>query len=133
MNLTIEKGHYEGYVWRSDESTPQVFLGEEYELSLDVAENPFVAEAQLFDRERGVSYSVRFVDGEYRVQRYELKEEDHAEELEYIPAPAILKAADIQSLKYLQYWREEADALCENMNVLQPAELVFVGFKQWED
>ena len=40
---------------------------------------------------------------------------------------------DGEQLKFNLYWREVEDDLCEGMKVLQPAELVFVGFNDKED
>ena len=32
-------------------------------------------------------------------------------------------------LCFVQFWKEEPDPLCENMNVLRPGKIVFVGFE----
>jgi CRISPR type III-associated protein (TIGR04423 family) len=37
---------------------------------------------------------------------------------------------NVQKMKFRQYWRPVEDDLCEGMKVLQPAELVFVGFEK---
>jgi CRISPR type III-associated protein (TIGR04423 family) len=37
---------------------------------------------------------------------------------------------NVQKMKFRQYWRPVEDDLCEGMTVLQPAELVFVGFEK---
>ena len=39
----------------------------------------------------------------------------------------------VSKLKFLQYWGEQKDDLCEDMQVLQPSDLVFVGFKTKEE
>mgnify|MGYP003322291034 CR=1 FL=1 len=33
-------------------------------------------------------------------------------------------------IKMRRYWRPERDALCEGMDVLKPAEMLFVGFEK---
>lgn len=48
MKTVIEKAKYEGYVWRSDEKAPVVYMGDAgMELVLDDEENPFVVEGNL--------------------------------------------------------------------------------------
>ena len=38
----------------------------------------------------------------------------------------------IEKLCFLEYWKPQKDNLCEDMEVLQPAELVFIGFNDKE-
>ena len=71
---TIENARYQGYLWYSDQRQPEVYLGKTSvaELILDESKNPFIIEGNLYDAERQLSISIRFVDGKYIVTRYDL-------------------------------------------------------------
>lgn len=50
---------YDGYLWYSDQKTPEVFEQKAWDESmLDENVNPFVIEGQLYDSENLVSYSI---------------------------------------------------------------------------
>ena len=124
----IPSGNYQGYIWESDKTAPNVINGYYGGLSLsDEPSNPFIVEGQLFNNEEKISYSISFVDGRYIVQKFDLKilPENDTKEETYLPgfdnAPG--------DLHFLSIWREEADPLCEGMMVLVPCENVFVGYK----
>lgn len=127
--MKIEKSIYEGYLWYSDKPEPKVYIKKELELEISEKTNPFIIEGQLFDGTNSIS--IKYVDGKYIVNRYEVKEADfndvNIELKEFLPN----RMKDIEKLRFLQYWKpqEEKDELCEKMEVLQPAELVFIGFK----
>jgi len=130
--MKIEKSKYEGYIWQSDKSEPSVYDGtEEFELELVDSINPFIIEGQLYDKNRRKSYSIKYVDGHYIVHSFDVKDSDinnvNVEQKTFLPNRMEHK------LCFLQYWREETDALCEGMKVLQPAELVFIGFERKEE
>lgn len=132
MKTKIEKSEYEGYLWYSDNTEPKVYLGNEsFELELDDNKNPFVIEGQLFDGKK--SYSIKYADGQYYVNSFDVKSSDFnsKDEKEYIPNS---RMKDVNKIKFLQRWKTQEDELCEGMEVLQPAELVFIGFdKKKED
>ena len=123
--MKIEKSNYTGYLWYSNEKKPKVYQNEEFELDLDKIENPFVIEGQLYDEGRRLSYSIKFVDGKYIVKEYKL---DELKDVCYTEQTYQGNRMDGTTLCFYQYWREEPDGFCEGMNVLQPNELVFVGF-----
>lgn len=129
----IEKGNYEGYVWKSDKDAPERIDGE-YGNELDPKQNPFIIEAQLFDKERGVSYSVKYVDGQYVCRRFVVDSLDYnreeVEEVEIKKFQSNRIKGEKVGMRFLRYWREseDVDNLCCGMKTLQPAELVFVGF-----
>lgn len=125
--MKIEKSIYDGYIWYSDESNPKVFQDEEFEFDTDKIENPFIIEGQLYDRVRMRSYSIKFVDGKYICNEYEVKSSDFNKSDVDIKT-FYANRMDNLKLQFLQYWKEEVDELCEGMKVLQPKELVFVGF-----
>ena len=121
----IEKSKYEGYIWWSNKSTPEVLKNAEYERELIDGENPFVVEAQLYD---GVnSISVKYVDGEYVVNKFDITAKP-SDNCEYSEQKYIANFDKVLGLQFRQYWRGKEDNQCNNMKVLQPAELVFVGF-----
>jgi CRISPR type III-associated protein (TIGR04423 family) len=122
------QGTATGYVWWSDASLPQVYIAEPIDLDLSAPGIPFVAEANLVINQK--SYSVKMVDGAYRVavSSLEPSEEVVFTDVEYFPNRLTQVRPEVQRLKFRKYWREEADPLCENMPVLVPAEEVFVGF-----
>ncbi len=120
--MKIEKSTYQGYLWYSDEKQPQVFDNKAFELEIADAANPFIIEGQLYDGKKSVS--IKYVDGKYTVKSYETDRlEGEAQEQVFHS-----HRMDGKRLKFKQFWKEQPDGLCEDMQVLQPAELVFVGF-----
>lgn len=134
MKTKIEKDKYEGYLWYSNQNTPQVFQDDELELILDDETNPFIIEGQLCNQH--FSYSIKYIDGHYWVKKYDLKNFVSTVKTtqSYLPN---FKALDgqrkIQKLMFNQYWRPQVDENCEGMSVLQPTEFVFVGFNYTEE
>lgn len=124
----IKPGNYEGYIWRSNDQRPKPIEGD-FKEDLTV-KNPFVIEGQLYDKAKRVSYSIKFVDGEYIIKEYRL---DDLKDADYTEQTFYANRRDDKRLLFYQYWKEEPDGLCEGMKVLQPAELVFVGFKNKEE
>ncbi|MBO5699233.1 MAG: TIGR04423 family type III CRISPR-associated protein [Bacteroidaceae bacterium] len=124
--MKIEKAKYEGYLWMSDAQNPQVLEHVDFELEISDHENPFIVEGQLWDKEQARSISIKYVDGKYIYKEYTIKNEGQvmAEVKTFYS-----NRMDGKKLKFKQYWREEKNEMCENMLVLQPAELVFVGFE----
>lgn len=121
----IIDGHYDGYIWMSDESSPVVLLDAVPQITLDPQFNPFVIEAQLYNKEQGISYSIRYVDGDYIVNRYDLEDAGDYEEKSYIPA----RMPDVSALKFRQYWEISNDDKNYGWETLIPERLVFVGFE----
>lgn len=127
----IEPANYVGYYWMSDATAPVMLQGEPFPLSLDPASNPFIIEAQLFDPEHFVSYSLKYADGAYHIHRFDLNQDFAGDDFEftskeYQSHPRL----GAQPLLFRQYWKAEEDPLCLGMKVLQPHALVFVGFKE---
>lgn len=125
----IPAGSYEGYYWLSNADKPVVIDGYFNGLRLNSDDNPFVIEAQLFDRENNVSFSVKYVDGKYYAYCYKLNDATDDKEEVKVQKYCSNQMDDHQWLYFLQYWRTESDKLCDGMDVLQPAEMVFVGFE----
>lgn len=123
------EGLYEGYVWMSDETAPIVLTGEPLNLNLAPQCNPFVIEAQLLCVAKEMSYSIRYVDGEYIVNQCDLSQPADYEEKTFIPA----RMPDVALLKFRQYWKEVIVEDNYGWTTLKPGKLVFVGFELKEE
>lgn len=125
--MKINKSIYQGYLWYSGSNEPQVLLDEEFEKEISNNDNPFIIEGQLFDGKNSIS--IKYVDGEYIVNQYTVQPDDFnnvdVEMREFFAN----RMKGVKKLQFLQYWRVDSDTNCEDMEVLQPKELVFVGFK----
>lgn len=127
--MKIEKAIYEGYLWMSDATYPLIIDEEEYEIELNDLGNPFIIEGFLFNRNKNESISIKYVDGAYLTQTYDLNKiasDTVKEEIKFVPN----RMPKIKALKFIQYWRPSPDEFCENMEVLQAKELIFVGFEK---
>lgn len=129
----IKPGNYSGYLWRSNSSEPELIEGEFVE-SLDPNINPFIVEAQLFDHDTRLSYSVKYVDGEYLIYEHLVESDDfNRTDVSRLVYYANSRIKGHERLEFLQYWEEEEDDLCSGMKVLQPKAMVFVGFNDKEE
>lgn len=130
----IESGNYIGYYWKSDANAPQLLPGVPFDEILDEAANPFIIEAQLFNPETHVSYSIKYVDGRYLIHRWDLTQDFLTQDFEfddkeYQAHPRL----GSQVMMFRQYWKAVVDPQCLDMKVLQPHALVFVGFKEQKE
>lgn len=125
--MKIEKSKYQGYLWYSDKKEPQVLHDEVFELEIADNTNPFVIEGQLFDGQKSIS--IKYVDGKYIVNTYDLNTLDGVMQEQTFHSHRM----EGKLLKFKQIWKNQSDELCEGMQVLQPAELIFVGFNDKED
>lgn len=123
-----KKAKYEGYIWMSDATQPTVLNKEPISIDLSDGTNPFVIEAELFDEINNISYSVRFVDGQTKVRKFEVDELKLFGEqtLSYVSH----RIGDGIKLKFYRKWKKELDPdnLCEGMETLVPSDFVFIGF-----
>lgn len=119
------EGLYEGYIWMSDETAPKLLKGETLNLNLNPQSNPFVIEAQLLCVDKGISYSIRYVDGQYIVNQWDISEPADYEEKVFVPA----RMPDVVLLKFRQYWTEVSVEDNYDWTTLKPGKLVFVGFE----
>ena len=126
LNLS---GQFEGYVWMSDEEKPKVYEGDNCLTSLQINddENPFIVEANLYDADRKKSVSIKYVDGEYLVNQYDVDNDSNGEVREYVS-----HKMDGRVLIFNELWEPNSipDPLCCNMPVLQATKLIFCGFKK---
>ena len=150
--VEIPGGKLVGFLWKSDDNphTVQIFDGNEEvpEIELDASVNPFVVEGQLCDIGKKISYSIRYVDGQYWLSVYDVKklnEEVGVKDIqEYKYIASFDNAPD--RLCFKEYWRADAkdneklclkegdgekeESLCLDFAPLCPAEFVFVGFEK---
>ena len=120
---------YQGYIWLSDASKPIMLdngkLKDTDKKYFSEGQNPFIVESQLFDGKN--SFSIKNVDGKMIVIKYDesdLKVDRDSKSYEFVPNSRM--GLGDRKLKFLQKWEPNAD--CENMDVLVPAGLVFLGF-----
>lgn len=137
----IAEANYQGYYWLSDANTPCVLNGEApFHHDLNPEANPFIIEAQLYDPVNRVSYSVKYIDGKYVAHRWDNVDRDMADGENYILHKyypnRLEKEEQAIMLHFIQHWVAERDPACagdmdnpdSGMSVLQPKELIFVGF-----
>lgn len=142
---------YEGYLWMSDQSQPivintdQALKDFEYQISKSViytfnpekeatsnyinplsSKNPFIIEGNLYCKSNNESISIKYVYEKYILKKFKVIE---ASKQIYSPN----RMAGISGLIFSQSWKPIEDAYCdlnenEKMQVLQPAEFIFIGF-----
>lgn len=137
----ILKGNFEGYLWKSNATQPEVFY-DRTEITLDDNLNPFYIEGQLWDKSSKKSVNIRFVDGEYLVKEWTVTDDELSGEAKYVEQksfyPNRMEEVDnrmekVDKLLFLQYWKEVEDPYINVFKKLVPAQLVFVGFGRKED
>ncbi len=125
---------YEGYLWLSDSNKPKVYDNQEIDLVLKDNVNPFIVEGQLYNREEHVSYSIKYIDGEYLVYQYKEVFDDttdaNIEHKSYLPNR--MEEIGNRMLHFLRYWEPQVDSCCEGMEALVITKNVFVGFMNVE-
>ena len=121
--MLIDKSQYLGYIWQSDQTAPEV-LPSEGIIDTDHPANPFIIEAHLTDGEKSIS--IKFADGHCIVNEYNLSECENAEPVSYIPN----RMDGVSILKFKRVWTRQRDTLCEEMETLTPAQLIFVGLEK---
>jgi len=119
--------NYEGYLWWSNAQKPIVFCNETLPNWPGETDNPFIIEGNLVNKENSLSYSIKFVDGEYLAYRFDLKELDDKEFISKAYLPNRFPS-EVKKLCFKEFWRSVSDEFCEDMQVLKPAETVFIGF-----
>ena len=122
----IPKMAFEGYIWKSDKSEPEVLLNELYDFDT-VSTNPFIIEALLFCKEKNTAIHIQHT-GNYQIAEYDLnalKEEGAVlENKAYLPH----RLTGVSKVNFQQVWLAEEDPLCEGMPVLKLKAIVFCGF-----
>lgn len=129
---------YEGYLWMSDQENPTIYENDSVTLP-EEGTNPFVVEGQLYNEKEGLSYSIKFVDGQYIVQEYEVTEADMKNPDNQVKTYLSNRMGD-KKLQFLRYWEEvpDEDIFTDSNNpnglpVLTQTKNVFIGFKKQEE
>lgn len=123
----IQSLKYEGYLWMSNMQKPEIYTDKELELPTKA--NPFIVEGQLYNKDKGLSYSIKYVDGEYVIHEHKVTKADidnpDNEIKEYLS-----NRMDNRWLKFLRYWEKVEDKNCNDKFVLKLTKNVFIGFKE---
>ena len=126
----IEARYYEGYLWMSDAEEPQIVENAIVTLP-DEGANPFVVEGQLYDNAGGISYSIKYVDGQYVIKKYIVTENDKKNPNE-IKTYLSNRMGD-RWLRFLRYWEKDTNTDPYEWPVLTQTKNVFIGFCKKED
>ena len=123
----IKPGEYQGYIWYSDNTTPERLYNEE--LHLQHREGAFIVEGLLWSQDSLTSIIIRYHDGMQHVYEEvvtpdDLKDDEKVSRESYVSH----RIPGLPRLNFLRYWKPEADKLCEGFEVLKPSAFVFVGF-----
>lgn len=125
------KGTFEGYLWWSSEQYPEVHTKENpmTDLELNENENPFIIEGQLYDSQKDYSISIKYVDGKYIVNKYDMKSDFVGDKVEV--AKHLYRGNKMKGLNlcFKELWEPEKDPLCADMEVLKATKVAFVGFE----
>lgn len=122
----------DGYLWWSDQQEPEIWQDEAVEKCLDETKNPFVVEGQLYDKEEKISYSIKYVDGQYIINKYKV-ENSVLSNPDNENKSFLSNRMNDRRLCFLRIWKEKEDEYCMGMPVLSLAKNVFVGFKEEEN
>lgn len=119
---------YEGYLWYSDQENPKVL--DRQALTLPEGTNSFVVEGHLYNEAEGLSYSIKYVDGQYIIHQHKVARND-------LDSPNEVKfylsnRMDDKKLKFLRYWEERIAYVTGlgGIPVLTQTKNVFIGFKK---
>lgn len=123
--------NYQGYYWLSNAQTPIILRHEKINLQLFEKALPFIIEGNFYHKEEEISINVKFIDGDYKICQYNLKDYPRKEYL--CIGHLIEKGFPIYEM--VEAWEEvinnessEVDSLA-GMVSLQPAWSAFAGFK----
>jgi len=118
--------NYEGYIWKSDQSNPEVYNNETIEFN-KIELNPFIIEGLLYCKANNISVHIQHT-GEYLIHVYDLNSVSENEKVEkrYLPH----RLDGIEKVKFTQVWSPKKDELCEGMEVLKLKATIFCGFEK---
>lgn len=122
INFELE---YEGYLWYSNASEPELRTKISKE---DFTDLPFIIEGAFWAEQERVSLNIKNIDGEYHLFQVTLKNlpEDQTTQKEFLAH----KLGDKKKIKILQFWEEKEDAYLEGMTTLKPSWQAFQGFSK---
>lgn len=121
-------GKYEGYIWLSNSTKPQVLESASLPQYFSTTGNPFVVEAELWDKDSHKSYSIHHAGNQTVCQCSAVADNDfssgNVDKTVYVS-----HRMGGRQLHFLEYWEEAASEACLGMPVLEMSKRVFVGFK----
>ncbi len=125
-NLTEYRDlEFTGYYRMSDKPSPDIVDGK-FNLP-EIGANPFIVEANLYDKKGSVSISIEHIDGKYLIGIVDWKQTDANIVLE--EQTYLTHGLDHhKGAKFVRAWIPIPDPECTGMEVLQPAWRAFVGF-----
>ena len=123
---------YEGYLWYSDQENPKVLDRQALTLP-EEGTNPFVVEGQLYNESEKLSYSIKYVDGQYIVHQFQVKDAPKdTSRMAYLS-----NRMGNRRLLFLRCWEEvfqidNVDGLGGpvGLPILMQTKNVFIGFKK---
>ena len=121
---------FEGYLWYSNMNTPEIFYDKLItDLPTD-SSNPFIIEGNLWNSKNKISYLIKYIDGQHHVYEYKFNSHDDIGNCKSVQKKYLPNRFEprVKKLKFLEFWRPVKDEFCNGFDVLQPAELVFIGF-----
>ncbi|NWH03870.1 TIGR04423 family type III CRISPR-associated protein [Desulfobacter latus] len=126
---------YTGYYWLSDADHPVIL--ENRTIQYQPVLNPFIIEGRLFCDQENTSISIRHIDGQYLIyqifwDQVASENEISEDQLSYLAASG-LAAAGIKRLKFRRLWQDQKEKNCEDMRVLLPGPVGFIGFEMEEN
>jgi len=126
----IPEFYYEGYLWYSDKSKPEIInLEEPFNKSM-LKNLPFVIEGNLWAENEKISISIKNIDGEYQIFKYVLSQFSKQDFKDNTQTYRAHDLGEVKEFTLYQHWKEEEDPLCTNMKTLVPSWTAFTGFKQ---
>lgn len=122
----IDDLDYNGYYWLSKEPKPHIVEGKFDKTILQ--DLPFVVEANLYDEDKQISISIKNVDGEYLITKYDLSKLS-ADEIKTAEKYLSDRTGDFGKYRIYTYWQEKQDnEFLEGMSSLERTAEIFVGF-----
>lgn len=117
---------FEGYYWYSNKSKPTVLNNETVTKSI-FKDLPFIVEGNLYNEEKGISISIKNIDGQYLITQVHLKnlKQENLSERVYLS-----HRLGGNKIKLVHYWEESEpdNDLLEGMTTLIPVWMAFKGF-----
>lgn len=134
INITDipKSSKYEGYIWMSNESKPRILTGMNIPDKLIGNCNPFIIEAELWDKDNMTSYAIHHAGNQTICQAYKVKESDFNDKDIVLQSYASHRMGGF-GLRFLEYWVPTDDPQCLNMPTLELTKRVFIGFTQKEN
>jgi CRISPR type III-associated protein (TIGR04423 family) len=117
--------NYEGYLWYSDKTKPEIINSKKRFGKSMMKELPFVIEGNLWAEIEKISISIKNIDGEYQIFKYDLNSVNIETNSQKYRAHDL---GEVKEFTLYQHWVGEEDLLCEGMKTLVPSWTAFTGF-----